>query len=157
MIEFHYEDSDYLGKISPSTRWIGGILLQILTSMTSTISATLAVAKVCELSSKTLDSTEMDNQWVPSVQHISSTLKGHSFSAPKIPQFNTPLSFTPKTTRFNTNNLSIPPLPLSSTPKPLSSANPLSSTPKPFGPNSPQFNRPLRQKLCRTEEFLVWN
>ena len=98
-----------------------------------------------------------DNQWVPSVQHISSTLKGHSFSAPKIPQFNTPLSFTPKTTRFNTNNLSIPPLPLSSTPKPLSSANPLSSTPKPFGPNSPQFNRPLRQKLCRTEEFLVWN
>ena len=25
----------------------------------------------------------------PSTQHISSTLKGHSFSAPKIPQFNT--------------------------------------------------------------------
>ena len=55
MIEFHYEESDYLGKISPSTRWIGGILLQILTSLTSTISATLAVAKVCESFTKQND------------------------------------------------------------------------------------------------------
>ena len=30
----------------------------------------------------------------PSIQHIGSTQKGHSFSAPKIPQFHTPLSFT---------------------------------------------------------------
>ena len=32
----------------------------------------------------------------PSVQHINSTQQGHSFLAPKIPQFNTLLSSTPK-------------------------------------------------------------
>ena len=37
----------------------------------------------------------------PSVQHISSTQKSHSFSAPKS------LSFTPKTPQFQTN-LSVP-------------------------------------------------
>ena len=51
----------------------------------------------------------------PSVQHISSTHKSHSFSASKIPQFKhpsvphqKPLSFTPKTLRFNTKNPSVP-------------------------------------------------
>ena len=44
----------------------------------------------------------------PSVQHIGSTQMGHSFSAPKIPQFHTPLSSTPKTPQFNTKNPSIP-------------------------------------------------
>ena len=57
----------------------------------------------------------------PSVQHISSTQKGHSFSAPKIPQFHTknpsvqhkPLSSTPKNPQFHppqfhTKNPSVP-------------------------------------------------
>ena len=62
----------------------------------------------------------------PSVQHISSTQKGHSFSAPKIPQFHTknpsvphpsvqhqkslsstPFSSTPKTPQFHTKKSSI--------------------------------------------------
>ena len=61
-------------------------------------------------------SREMSGCFIsPSVQHISSTQKGHSFSAPKIPQFHS------KTPQFNT-----PPPPsvpyqklLSSTPKKL--------------------------------------
>ena len=78
----------------------------------------------------------------PSVQHISSTQKGHSFSAPKILQFHTknpsvqlnPLSSTPKTHQFNTppqfhtKNPSVP-SPSVPHPKPLSST-PFSSTPK---------------------------
>ena len=87
----------------------------------------------------------------PSVQHISSTQKDHSFSGPKIPQFHTknpsvlhqkPLSSTLKTRQFHT--------PLSSTPKPLTSApktfrfnTPLSSTLK-----TTQFNTLLRQKIA---------
>ena len=39
---------------------------------------------------------------IPSVQHISSTQKGHFFSAPKTPQFHTPVSSTLKTLQFNT-------------------------------------------------------
>ena len=72
-------------------------------------------------------------QWVPlsstspSVQHISSTQKGHSFSAPKNPQ-------------FHTKNPSVP------------HQKHLSSTIK-----TSQFNTLLRKKLCWTEGFLVWN
>ena len=48
----------------------------------------------------------------PSVPHrtLSSTQKGHSFSAPKIAQFHTksPLSSTPKTPQFNNKNPSFP-------------------------------------------------
>ena len=71
----------------------------------------------------------------PSVQHISSIQKGQSFSAPKIPQFNTknpsvqhnPLSSTPKTPQFHTKNPSV-------------QHNPLSSTPKTPEFHSPQFH-----------------
>ena len=46
MTELLYKESDFLGKVSPSSRWIGGILLQVLTSVTSSLSATLSVVKV---------------------------------------------------------------------------------------------------------------
>ena len=45
----------------------------------------------------------------PSVQHISSTKKGHCFSVPKIPQFNAKNLSVPHSPQFNT--------PLGSTPK----------------------------------------
>ena len=63
----------------------------------------------------------------PSVQHISSIQKGQSFSAPKIPQ-------------FNTKNPSVQHTPLSSTPKNPQFHTPLSSTLK-----TPQFHTPLRE------------
>ena len=102
----------------------------------------------------------------PSVQHISSTQKGQSFSAPEIPQFHTknssvqhnPLSSTPETPQFNTS----PSVPHQKT---LSSTHPLSSTPK-----NPLFGVELRGFWCGTEgcvelrgfwcwteRFLVWN
>ena len=67
-----------------------------------------------------------------SVQHISSTQKGHSISAHKIPHFHTHLSSTPKTPRFNTKNPSVPHQ------KPPQFNTHLSSTLK-----NPQFNKPL--------------
>ena len=63
---------------------------------------------------------------IPSVQYISSTQKGHSFSAPKIPQ-------------FHTKNPSVQHTPLSSTPK-TPQFHPLSSTPKTPQFHPPQFN-----------------
>ena len=70
----------------------------------------------------------------PSVQHTSSTQKGHSFSAPEIPKFHTknpsvqhnPLSSTPKTPQFHTKNPSVPHR------KPLSSTHSSVSHQKPF-------------------------
>ena len=69
---------------------------------------------------KGLNRVPLSSTQTPSVQHISSTQKGHSFSAPKIPQFHTknpsvphqktlsstpPLSSTPKTPQFHTKKL----------------------------------------------------
>ena len=76
----------------------------------------------------------------PSVQHISSTQKGLSFSAHKS------LSSTPKTPQFNTNPSVPHPKPLSSTQTPQfhtknpSVPPPLSSTPK-----TPQFHPPQKR------------
>ena len=80
---------------------------------------------------------------VPSVPHpLSSThqfqIKGPLLFIPKIPQFHTKNPSVQHTYQFHIKNPSVP--------------APLSSTPK-----NTQFNAPLRQKLCLTEEFLVWN
>ena len=89
------------------------------------------------LISKLIDLT-ISLSWVPlsstppSVQHISSTQKGHSFSAPKS------LSSTPKTPQFNTN----PSVPHQKT----LSSTPLSSTPK-----TPQFHPRIRIHLIPAE------
>ena len=64
----------------------------------------------------------------PSVQHISSTQKGHSFSAPDITHFHTKNSSVQHIPRFNTKNPSVP--------------------------YTPQFNT---SSVCWTEGFLVWN
>ena len=123
----------------------------------------------------------------PSLQHIFSTQKGHSFSIPKIPQFHTtnpsvqhnPLSSKPKSHQFNTPSSVKHQKTLSSTP--LSSISktphfhapqfhtkdpsvphkkPLSSThSSQFHTKNPStlFDVELRGFLCRTEGFLVWN
>ena len=122
----------------------------------------------------------------PLVQHISSTQKGHSFSALKIPQYHTKNPTVQHTPQFHTKKTQVPHLkPLSSTPKTPQFQTPLSSTPKApqfhtknpliSSPKTPQFNTPLRRKialykrcgiegflvgnweLCGTEGFFVWN
>ena len=82
----------------------------------------------------------------PSVQQISSTNKGLSFSATTIPQFHTKnpsvqhqnpsVSHNPQfhPPQFHTKNPSVP------------------NTPQ-FHTKTAQFNTPLRQKLCWTEGF----
>ena len=86
----------------------------------------------------------------PSVQHISSTQKGHSFLAPKAPRLNSENPSVPHTPQFHTKNPSVPhqkpsvphQKPLSSPPS-VPHQKLLSSALK-----TPQFNTPLRQKLC---------
>ena len=67
----------------------------------------------------------------PSVQHINSTQKDHSFSAPKIPQFHTTNPSVQHTPQFHTENPSVP------NPKLLS-----------YRLKTAQFNTTLRQKIA---------
>ena len=60
-----------------------------------------------ELKSIRTESLTIDAEGSPSVQHISSTQKGHTFSAPKIPQSLTKTPSVQHTPRFHTKNPSI--------------------------------------------------
>ena len=108
------------------------------------------------------------NFQTPSAQHINSTQKGHSFAAPKIPQFNTPLSSThpsvphpnplsfthspvPHTPQFHTKNPSVPhQRPLSSTPK-TPQFHPLRSS----HPSVP--HQKIAEECVELRGFWVWN
>ena len=80
----------------------------------------------------------------PSVQHISSTQKGHSFSALKIPEFYTKNPTVQHTPQFHTKNPRVQHTPQFHTKNPqVPHLKPLSSTPK-----TPQFHtkNPLSSK-----------
>ena len=86
----------------------------------------------------------------PSVQGISSTQKGHSFSAPKIPQFNTENpSDSHRKAQFHTKNPSVPHIPHFHTKNPSVHHTPQTKTVLNWG----VFGVELRGYWCWTEGF----
>ena len=100
----------------------------------------------------------------PSVQHISSTQKGHSFSASKIPQFHTENPSVQHRKPLSSTQPSVPQQkPFSSTYPSISHQKPLSSTHPSVPLQKPLSSTPKTEKFwCWSEGFLmlkfsVWN
>ena len=128
-------------------------LFQIVENLHTYIRSYIRFVLKIRIKKVTLSSTQT-TQFNTLVQH-----KDHTFSAQKIPKFNTKNPSVPHTSQFKTENPSIQHTPQFNTP--------LSSTPK-----TPQFNtenpsvphrksltstHPSVQGVCGTEGFLVWN